>query len=1200
MNTGVHVRVLVEVILITVQSHPAALDERRTNAVSGADAVGRPCAHGSSVFSKLVENTANGLGGIHIQLIVVACVTVHGVRCATINIVVTLVGAHILPALDQLVVNSVVKSAVHFNYAGANGSHIAAGLTYELCVNNCIVMTVCHDNGTEIDHRLTSLAVGSIIVTVFSTGCFLIENGQLCVMDVIRRRNGGQLGGNIDGAREGILIVDHTVHNFTNHVDNRLVAHIGGGVVGVIHVVVTVEGPNTDGNADQRMIQSLGHGSIRALHRDGQELGDLVIGKGCLEACGHDSALGFPLVSVVQLQSSNQLGNVGQISHVDVYIVNRLSLGGLAGIVVTVDLHHGVTGHGKGTSDLHGVAQLVLDLEDNGMDARAKSNVALGGKRIAVDGSLDSHTVNSDLTGGQIQSGVIGHGCGESYVVAVDGSAVFQRNSGISGGVGRIGDGRQDSVIHSGAVVQRDIINIEGYFICSIGLDVGTDEGGRTAVALIGSHGGAKVVVLGDINGCVDPTGLGDMRVGSRVQVGLLAGSGGGKHEVILHAGVAAISCLGVELGLEGQALAGGGECVLGNVQPHTQSGRLLTVGHVTKNDCLTGVEQHVIGPACKSSIGIVQSPSQSVVTVSDLTSVGGGGDEGLAAQVLVELTRQRIRANQGVVDAVVLRPLLGLLEAHEACLVAILEVEDDLGALTELNGVYQLGFAVGDSDINAGNARVIGSGELEAVQLTGQAVGQRHGNRIGIHVDVGLTRHSHDGQGDGADLIRGGVRNHRRGSGELEDLGVSHGDGLGAHDLTAGDDLHVHVTLLAIGDKLAVNDATEGSVGQCPGSVSGHVHGIAVGIDGLCGEGVGRLGSEEIVVGLDIDHVKDTGRSHVGDHEDTMSGGTLCAVAGYRTHGEGLFTDALAQEGRGSTTVAVSGPLTSKGQHGLTQLIIVESNGVVGATTVIHTNDQRTVLLDTDHGTGGGSGGALLGLGDQLAILNSHTKGYANRMEQNALLQVLINVSLVVRLDVTGNVALGILENVKDGGGCVQNLAAGSHVLVGVTDPLAVVNKNTGRIGVVVQVGIHTADDVVAEGVLIILSHLGQLLMRPICLIFQILVDLVVTRNNGNVRVRRVYFNDMKDLSASTGSIVEHDLGLNCRTGNQHVILLGDYVVIAVRAEAGPLKDNVVLFPIRDGRESGQGQRANEHDDRKKQSYYALCRFSHDFFSFV
>ena len=502
-------------------------------------------------------------------------------------------------------------------------------------------MTGSLNDGTKINHGLTGLAVGSSGITVLGTGSGLVlEGSQLCIMDVVRRRNGGQFGSNADGACEGILIVDHTVNNLNVNVYNGLVTHVSRCVVGIVHVVVTVERPNANRDAHKSVIESLAAYTI-SFNGHSQDLGNSVVLEGSLEAGGNDGTLGLPLVSVVQLQLCDQLVHVGQISHVDVHVVNGLSLGSLAGIVVAAQLHHGIAGNGEGTGDLHGVAQLVLYLKGNGMNTRAQRNVALGGKRVTVNGSLNCHTVHSDLTGGQIQSSVIGNSSGECHVVTVDYGTVIQGNSGIGGGVGGGGDGGQNSVIHSGGIVQSNVVNVEGNYVRGFGLNVSTEEGRRTAVPFVGSHGHAEIVVLGNINGCVDPTGLGNIRIGSRVQVGLLAGRGRGKHEVILLAGIRAVSILNVELRLERKTLTGSGERVLGNVQPHTQGGCLHSVGHVTEHDDLVAdVEQDVIRPARKGSIGIIQSPSQGVVTVANLTAVGGGRDEGLAAQVLVELTR--------------------------------------------------------------------------------------------------------------------------------------------------------------------------------------------------------------------------------------------------------------------------------------------------------------------------------------------------------------------------------------------------------------------------------------------------------------------------------------------------------------------------------------------------------------------------------
>ena len=364
------------------------------------------------------------------------------------------------------------------------------------------------------------------------------------------------------------------------------------------------------------------------------------------------------------------------------------------------------------------------------------------------------------------------------------------------------------------------------------------------------------------------------------------------------------------------------------------------------------------------------------------------------------------------------------------------------------------------------------------------------------------------------------------------------------------------------------------------------------MGIDSLCAEGVGGVGSEDVVVCGHVNHIQNAGRSHVGSNEDTVSGGTLSAVAGDRTHGEVLLTDALGQEGGGSTAVAVGGPLTAQSQHGLTQLVGAEADGVVGAAAVVHTDDQGTVLLDTDHGTGGGGAGALLLLVDQLAVLDGHGEGDRDCVEQDALIQVVLEVDLVVGLNIARDVALCILEHVQDG--------RGGGVLTLDTDILTVVDQDTGSVGVVVQVGVHTADDVVPEVILIVLSHLGQLLMRPVGLIGQILVDLIVAGNNRNVGVRRIHLDDVEDLSAVACRVVQNDFRFNGSAGDEDVILLGDYVVVTVGTKGLTVVNNVGFFPVRNGCERGKRNDAHEHEDRQKNGYCASdCLASHFHVSF-
>ena len=198
--------------------------------------------------------------------------------------------------------------------------------------------------------------------------------------------------------------------------------------------------------------------------------------------------------------------------------------------------------------------------------------------------------------------------------------------------------------------------------------------------------------------------------------------------------------------------------------------------------------------------------------------------------------------------------------------------------------------------------------------------------------------------------------------------------------------------------------------------------------------------------------------------------------------------------------------------------------------------------------------------------------------MEKCAFFKILIHISLRKRFNVTRNVTFRILKYIKNGGSVTESSTASCYIFSRITNPLAVINKYTRRIGAVVKVGIHTADDVVSEVILVILRHFSEFLMRPVSLIFQILVNLVVSRNNGYIGIGRVNFNDMKNLSTGTCCIVKYHFGLNSRTGNEHVILFGDYVVVTVSSKACAVENNIVLFPVGNSSKCSHRKHAHTH----------------------
>ncbi len=1144
--------------------------EGGTVAEFGALLVLHPGAHGAAVFVKGVGNAVDGLLA-HSQL-------VGGVGEALAAVL------RILPAGDQLTGDGIVQLAVHFKDAGAGFVDMAAALVGadEPVLQDLIVVGNLNSgqNGAPIHHGLAGFAVGSVFIAALSGGGFPVLNRQLRVVGVVGRGNGSQLSRHQDAAAEG-GIVQRTVNHPAVDVDHGLIAQAGQGLIGTGDIVEPVVGPDAHRDADQGLARGLRLGGIGHFHGDGQQLGNGVVGKDCLKALGYHSALGLPGVGVVQLQGGHQLVRLAQIGHVDIHVVDGLGLGRGAGVVVAGEGHHRVTRHGEGPGNSGGIAHGIPDLEGHGVAACAQNHILPGGEGIAGDSGLDGHAVHADAAGAQIQAGIVGDLRGEGDLIAVNHRTVCQRQGGIGGGVGRLGDGGQDPVIHRGAVVQGDVVNVEGDDIGGVGLHIGADKGRGTGISLVRCHGGAEEIILGNVDGHVNPAGFGDIGIGRGVQVGPVAGGSGGEHEMVLYAGVAAAGVFGVQLGLEGQALARRGEGIFGDVQPHTQGSGLLSVFHIPQDDGFPGVEQHIVRPAGEGCIGVIQSPGQGVIAVAHLAAAAAGGHEGGAAQVFIELAGQGIAAHQGVVHAVFLAPLLCFREAHETGLVAVLKVEDHLGSLAERNGVDQHGIAVGDRHLHAGDFGVVGGCKAEALQRTGSLIGQGYGYRVGIHIHIGLTDHGHDGQLDGADLIGSGIGHGGGGCGQLEDLGVRHSDGPGAHHGAAGDQLNVHIAPLAAGNESALFDGAEAIIGQGPGGVGGHIHGVAVGIDGLGAEGVDGPGGEDIVFGLDVDVIQNAGGRHIGSHEDAVGGGALGAVTGHGAHGVGFLTHTLGQEGGGTAAVAVGGPLAAQSQHGFALLIAAEAHGVVGATAVVHDKDQGAVLLDAHHGAGGIVAAPLLRGVHQLAVLDHHGEGNTHRVEQHSLCQVLLELGLVECLDVAGDIALPIPEHIQDGGGGIQHGTACGHLLTEVADALAVVDQNAGRIGAVVQVGVHAADDVVAQLVFIISGHLGQLLVCPVCFIIRVLgqlINLIVAGDDGNIRVGRVHLDHMEHLSAGAGGVVEHDFRLNRRAGDKDIVLLGNHVVVAVGTEAGSLEYHVLFFPVGNGCQGGSGHQPKNH----------------------
>ena len=536
--SSIHIGISAEVVSLTFNFNPRTGIEARTVAISSSCCIGRPSTLSRSSLIESVCNTSNRLFA-YIKLIVRACVAV------------AFVGG--LPALLELAIDRIVEITIHFKDTRAGGVNLTTAVicTYKLTVYDFVVVSNLNlgNNSTPIDNRLTSLAISSVLVTSLCSGCFLVKNSKLCIVNVVGRRNCCEFGCNIDRATEGVT-VNNTVNNVNIDVYSRLIAHICGSIVGVIYIVITIKCPNSYGNANESIFKSL-VGYTISFNSNCKKLGNLVILKGSLKAVCNDSALSFPSVRIVKLNNSYKLINACKICNVDVNIVDRLCLRSLSGVIMSAKLNHSITCNYKRACNLHGIAKLILNLECNGMNACTESNVAPSGEHSTSDRGLYNNTVNGDLTGGKVKSCVISNSCRECNVVTVDSYAVLKRNSNVGGRVSRSCDSGKHSIVNSGAVVESDIVNVECNYISGIRLNISTNEGRRTRVAFICCHRSAKIIVLRNVNGYINPSGFRNICIGSRVQVCLLACSSRCEHEVILFARIRAVSILYIELRLE-------------------------------------------------------------------------------------------------------------------------------------------------------------------------------------------------------------------------------------------------------------------------------------------------------------------------------------------------------------------------------------------------------------------------------------------------------------------------------------------------------------------------------------------------------------------------------------------------------------------------------------------------------------------------
>ena len=1081
-----------------------------------------------------------------------------------------------LPAGHQLVRDQAVELAVGGDDTGTREGR--AAVADQLIIHNLVGVASRVHHGAPVDDGLADLAVGAAGVARLQAGLCLVVHGRfrMRVMPLVGRIL--QLGLHGEGAAEGHgrAVLHRGVAEQDFHVDghDRAVTRL---ILGLRadrlagDVVHAIPGPDAYGQghqrlrAGQRAVRSLGQGDVHhVLH--GVDVGGSALGGHrdvaavCIqqlvlrgEAGSDDHVLQLPGVGGVQADVGLDDLHLAHIGGLHVHIVDGIVLGQLTGVIAAGDVDQGRI---RGSCDddgrvlLGAVAHAVGDLEGHHVLAVVKGDGFRGGHDAAVDLGGDLHAVHIDLRGGIIQADVIvlgnvvGHAGGEDHAARADGRAV-RRDRLIRGSVHDVADDGLLTVIHSRAVVQRDVVEVEGEIGRHGGLDVEADEAGLTMLLTIRIHS-RHIIPDGQVNIAPYPTACGNLILAGRIQP--LAAAG--KNPMQLGTCRRFSRSTGVGGQLHGQARS-----PFGNVNPCAEAGCCLAVGNVAQHALAANIEEHVVAPARIAGMRIVKFHTQRILAVLHL-AVARRCQERPGSIVLGEVaairscTDSRItsKTDQGAIRRVCSTPVLCSINAKPLGNIAILEVpaRQDLRALAEgdLKGQrIHFRVLVGRGDGHAGDSFIRGRGVGQAVQRTGGLVAHGpsevvHGEihreflgRVRVHFQRQL-RALAIGQ-DGAFLREGNIRrvaDHHGGRGG----GVLHGV------------LDGHLAQRAVGGEHAVLvDGTVGFIRQGPHAAGGHVHFQGGGVDGDHVEVKGRAGRHVLVGGLadggqDLRMVEGTGDAVAGDgQEDGVDGGTLGAVGGRGAHHQAAVAGAAGDEGGGAAAVAVDRVNAAQRQHQLAHLVVGQAGGDGAIAAVAVDDHQRAVGLDAQHGAGRVGGGALHRRGDQLTILDQPAEVDAHH---EALLDGAV---LVVGQGLAGGTQIAgtIVEDGQVG------LAAGMDVLVRVVlvhQHLVLKHEEAvGRVAVVRQGDVHAADQRVAQGVLVVLGGLGHFHGLPGTRVLGIeLIKGIVTGQN--VDLAGVHLEDVDFLAVVASGVVQDDLGFR-RAGDHGVIVFLDDVEVAV-----------------------------------------------------
>ena len=154
------------------------------------------------------------------------------------------------------------------------------------------------------------------------------------------------------------------------------------------------------------------------------------------------------------------------------------------------------------------------------------------------------------------------------------------------------------------------------------------------------------------------------------------------------------------------------------------------------------------------------------------------------------------------------------------------------------------------------------------------------------------------------------------------------------------------------VGYEHSVCNSTHRRICKLPSSICRDFRGCTNKVGAESGELNGATGSIVICIGSNICTNEFTGSGSSRNYQNTVSGGTLCAVGGRAVYLK-LFTGTLRKERRGSAAVTVNCYNAAERKHKLCHFIASEAYGIGSLTTVVHYHYKGTVFFDTNERTG-------------------------------------------------------------------------------------------------------------------------------------------------------------------------------------------------------------------------------------------------------